>query len=89
MYLGCQFRTTIFTFVSSDCGQVFDESSTGSKYPWNVGIYKFSNGTENYKYVCGGSLVSERVVVTGEYHTYIVVHLIMSGNVLTTRYLHI
>lgn len=38
--------------------------------PWNVGVYKWSDkAEEKYKYVCGGSLVTEYVVVTSEYYT--------------------
>ncbi|XP_018569615.1 limulus clotting factor C [Anoplophora glabripennis] len=50
-----------------ECGRtVADFSGTGSEYPWNVGVYKLNNSTEEkYKYVCGGSLLSQYIVVTG------------------------
>ncbi|XP_018569606.1 uncharacterized protein LOC108909686 [Anoplophora glabripennis] len=54
-----------------ECGKnVVDDSGVGSQYPWNVGVYELNHNAdekkqeERYKYVCGGSLVSEYVVVT-------------------------
>ncbi|XP_018569609.1 uncharacterized protein LOC108909690 [Anoplophora glabripennis] len=49
-----------------ECGKkVVDDSGIGSEYPWNVGIYKLDdNLEEKYGYACGGSLVSEYVIVT-------------------------
>lgn len=41
------------------------ETSIPGKWPWHVALYK-PHGRD-WKYQCGGSLVSPTVVVTGEY----------------------
>jgi len=34
--------------------------------PWNVGVYKLNKTTFNYNLICGGSIVSPNLVVSGK-----------------------
>jgi len=34
--------------------------------PWNVGIYRLSKNNFKYKMICGGSIISPKLVVTGK-----------------------
>lgn len=38
------------------------EASKG-KYPWQVALYRTANKTASF--ICGGTLLSERIIVTG------------------------
>jgi len=62
--------------IISECGQEYTKSKklivhgTNSTYgsaPWNVGIYKRNNDNRNYEMICGGSLISSNLVVSGKY----------------------
>lgn len=33
-------------------------------YPWHVGLYTIVNST-NMQYICGGTLLNDRVILTG------------------------
>ena len=57
--------------VVSECGQVLASSTNSSDngttiprgYPWHVAIYRSSNLK---RFICSGSLLSERIVLTGK-----------------------
>jgi len=34
--------------------------------PWNVGIYKLNKKNSNYDLICGGSIISPNLVVSGK-----------------------
>jgi len=34
--------------------------------PWNVGIYRLNKANSNYDLICGGSIISANLVVTGK-----------------------
>lgn len=34
--------------------------------PWNVGVYEFKKGSSNYKFICGGTIISPNLVVSGK-----------------------
>jgi len=34
--------------------------------PWHVGIYRFVNNVSNYELLCGGSLISSHLVISGK-----------------------
>lgn len=56
------------------CGKSFRQGVTSlvingapaerGEFPWLIAYYNFVNG--NFNFVCGGSLISEKAVVTGE-----------------------
>ena len=34
--------------------------------PWNVGVYRFETISNNYNLICGGSIISPNLVVSGK-----------------------
>lgn len=64
------------TCFVTECGQLFVETKLSNvneerpKYgsaPWNVGIYKKNTKTNEYEIMCGGSLISSKLVISGEF----------------------
>jgi len=58
-----------------DCGRpcarhqpLIDNGNTANvgTAPWNVGIYRFKNESSMYDLICGGSLISQNLVVSGK-----------------------
>jgi len=37
--------------------------------PWNVGIYQLNKHTAMYTLICGGSIISPNLIVSGKYYT--------------------
>lgn len=52
----------IFKTIFLDCGRYPSDGSPGT--PWTVGIYK-KRGTQ-FRYNCGGTILSDRVVISGQ-----------------------
>jgi len=68
----------MFKYLNSniilDCGRVYthqvlinngEEAPIGTA-PWNVGIYKLNTTNSNYKLICGGSIISPNLVISGK-----------------------
>lgn len=76
MYSTSIFINMYYTRVVLDCGKVFkshtslispDVKSTIGTAPWNVAIYKKKlNNTNYYELICGGSLISSNLVISGK-----------------------
>ncbi|XP_060870828.1 transmembrane protease serine 9-like isoform X2 [Metopolophium dirhodum] len=60
------------TKITEDCGRVYTNQvsiKNGQKAlygtaPWNVGVYQFNKRNSSYDYVCGGSIISSKLVVS-------------------------
>lgn len=75
IYLVCVWYKNIVT----ECGQLFVETKLSnvngerSKYgsaPWNIGVYKNNTETNEYDIICGGSLISSKLVISGEFSVH-------------------
>lgn len=43
------------------------ETTSTESMPWNVAIYK--NDNNNYKVICGGTLIAPNIVISGKNNT--------------------
>lgn len=59
LFLACGMKT-----VSTETLIVGGNNAKKGDYPWQVGIYTKIN-TELNDFVCGGSLINERTILTG------------------------
>jgi len=66
---------TLCKNIILDCGRVYIknhvlteniENATVGTAPWNVGIYHFNKQNSNYDLICGGSIISPNLVVSGK-----------------------
>lgn len=71
--------TPLIKFMCLECGVMETEAVTLvvhgwtskiGQWPWHAVLYLLEEG--NWTYWCGGSLISEKVVLTGEINTCII-----------------
>jgi len=43
------------------------EHATVGTAPWNIGIYQLNKKKSNYDLICGGSIISENLIVSGKF----------------------
>jgi len=43
----------------------YGETALNGTAPWNVGVYRFNIRTSNYDWICGGSIISPNLVISG------------------------
>jgi len=64
----------LYSNIILDCGTVHTDgkilinngkTSYFGTVPWNVGIYKFNEESSVYDLICGGSIISPNLVVSG------------------------
>ncbi len=64
----------LYSNIILDCGRVYNDGKTlinngktshVGTAPWNVGIYKFNKESFMYDLICGGSIISPNLVVSG------------------------
>jgi len=69
------YRICLYSNSILDCGRVYTLNqvliSNGEKAlvgtaPWNVGIYRLNKINSNYDLICGGSIISPNLVVSGK-----------------------
>jgi len=69
------FPLHLYSNIILDCGRVYIKNevliSNGEKAligtaPWNVGIYKINKNKSNYDLICGGTIISPNLVVSGK-----------------------
>jgi hypothetical protein len=67
----------LYSFKILDCGRVYSNSNVlitnGMKAhigsaPWNAGIYQLNKESSTYDMICGGSLISSNIVISGKKH---------------------
>ncbi|XP_060870753.1 serine protease 48-like [Metopolophium dirhodum] len=74
---------------STDCGRVYinqetivnGQNATVGTAPWHAGIYRFVKNVYNHEFLCGGSIISSNLVVTGARCFWY--HRGMSSNIIT------
>lgn len=42
------------------------EETTVSKVPWQAAIYMYNDPNRRYDFICGGSIISSKIVISGE-----------------------
>jgi len=72
--LSCRYNK-LYSIIILDCGreyiinQVFIDNGKKTPVgtsPWNVGVYKLNKTNSNYDWMCGGSIISPNLVVSGK-----------------------